>query len=275
MIISNSNKFIYFHIPKTGGTSLSYMLGRYSENVDKYPLIQELVGLLDDAYPEFETSKIKTHVAKCYAAMEADDVNRFYRKNPMNIRWMNLFHCGLGPHVMLSDNKKHSENLKEKSDIYSDYFKFAVVRNPWDYTFSVFKNKVVVEGVSQIYCEGMDWDTEVDSRITAHNFNTFIRNIEYYYQIQKIFLRPEVQQYRYITDMDDVLQVDYVARYENYNQELNYIGDNIGLTLDDNAMLNKSTVKYDNYKDYYNQESIDFVANIFAGDIEKFGYSYV
>jgi hypothetical protein len=275
MIISDSHKFIYFHIPKTGGTSFTYLLSRYSNNYNKYEKLKELVDLLEQHYPEVENiSEIDSCVVDCYNSMPQDDINLFYRKNPDKIRWLNMFHEGLGPHIVLHENKRHSTSLLNHKGLYDGYFRFAFIRNPWDYVFSIFKNKIVIEEVARIWNEDLDWDEEVAKRTTKDNFNDFICNAHEHIGLYRSFLNPDVNQCNYILSKTGELVTNYIARFENYNIEIDRISTILDIDLSSEVKLNVSDETVKNYTEYYNGKSIKFVNETFNQDITLFGYKY-
>jgi histone acetyltransferase (RNA polymerase elongator complex component) len=77
----------------------------------------------------------------------------------------------------------------------------------------------------------------------------------------------------YLYDCNGKLLVDEVFKYEDFDNSVKKIYDNIG--LDDavlDAHLNR-TVKTD-YKDYYEEDNIETIAKIFEKDIENFSYTF-
>ena len=229
MIVSNSKKFIFFHVPKTGGTSIAYNLCKYSENLDEfYPhgckRLQEVVDILEKYYPLIgpntenydEIQELVEFIGQI-ALRNTRCNNKWYQRNWQRVGWMNLFHFDFELHPVMSKIPRYLHYINHAK--HEDYYKFGFVRNPWDYVFSAFKNRALdlspSEGFNKVYLK--------------NKFNNFIRN------------------------------------YASY--------DNIGLNdavLD--AHLN-STVKTD-YKDYYEEDTIETIAKIFEKDIENFSYTF-
>ena len=106
MILSFSHKFIFFHIPKTAGTSVSFALSKY-ENKIPYSL----------------KSKFKRTLAK----------NR-YSKQLVNFHFKD-FHFKAYPHLSALDASNMIPDY-----IYQDMFKFAFVRHPVDWQFAVYRH---------------------------------------------------------------------------------------------------------------------------------------
>ena len=100
MFLSSKYKFIFIHIPRTGGTSLEYSLATISKD-DK--IIFELIKLLQP------------------------DANRMLVSNKFNqIK-----------HYNQADIKNILDQLTIN---YSDWFEFTLVRNPYDRFLSIYEN---------------------------------------------------------------------------------------------------------------------------------------
>lgn len=148
-------------------------------------------------------------------------------------------------------------------------YKFTVVRNPWDYTVSLY---AFLTGIAiHWYNKNPNGDPSFwsfDSSWLKHDlpFDTFVRNMHLYptpLHKNYTFASPQVS---WIGD-----DMDYILRYENLTEDFKVIQDIVG---HDNPLgcYNKS-VRTD-YKDYYNDETKKIVSNIFSEDIEKFKYRF-
>lgn len=91
-MIAVEKKFLFIHVPKTGGNSIQSMLHPYADD--------EMI------------------VTSVYQ----DGVERFNVKNP---------HYGTTKHAVLAEYKKVMA-----PELYDSLFKFAVIRNPWDWLIS-------------------------------------------------------------------------------------------------------------------------------------------
>ena len=65
--------------------------------------------------------------------------------------------------------------------------------------------------------------------------------------------------------------VDFIGRYENFEKDLSYLGTKYGIekTI---PHVNKSKNKP--WQEYYNDESVKIVSELYADDIKMFGYSF-
>ena len=131
-----------------------------------------------------------------------------------------------------------------KNERYSEYSKFAIVRNPYDrmvswYFFYNIRNLT-------LHAE----DT---------SFNAFIKDplVFNLFENTKLLYNPQH------TWVDDTVTI---LKYENLKKELNEL---FGMEID-LPTVNKT--KHKHYLDYYNQELLDIVYNKYKQDFEKFNY---
>jgi len=131
-------------------------------------------------------------------------------------------------------------------------FKFCMVRNPWDRLVSCYADKVVGK-LAFRDC----WDRDFDYFVRwcqAQDLDTCNRHI------------------RRQTVLFPAADVDYVARFENFANEFNYLmNEKLGLDVEI-TRVNRS--EHSHYATYYSQETTDIVAQLYADDIEFGGYSF-
>jgi len=272
MIVSDSHKFVFFHVPKTGGTTLCSKIAPYSRTVDLYESLKEnCQKVLSNAVLNIKDSDLILDAAK---SIPDEDLLPHYRRDRSKIGWMNLFHDRCAIHINTSRRKVFN---KFKDD-YKDYFKFSFCRNPWDYTFSVFKNKIVIDEVASIYEEGMDWDGEVDKRISKEAFISFLKNSEYHKKIHDNYLQEKVCQLSHISSPDGTILTDRIFKLED-PKSLDELSDKIGvdLTLGKNLNVSISEAsrnKNKSYAEFYDGWAIDFVKKIFLKDVAAFKYEF-
>lgn len=145
----------------------------------------------------------------------------------------------------------------------TSYFKFTVVRNPWDRVVSAyfflrdggFRNAADIEF-------GKEFGD-------FPGFKNFVVNWVNKTNIWRSHhFRP---QYHYMLEKRGKLHLDFVAFLENIDSDFAYIVDHIGIscTL---AKSNKSEHK--SYMDYYDEETMNIVAEVYAEDIRMLGYTF-
>ncbi|WP_136810830.1 sulfotransferase family 2 domain-containing protein [Desulfosediminicola flagellatus] len=180
------------------------------------------------------------------------------------------------PHFRAYDYVKYDHITTE---LFHSYFKFAFVRNPWDRIVSEYKYRLHAHRYSF-------------KKFLFEHFPKPSWNDKYCHVIP---------QYDFLHDENGNLLVDFIGRFENIQDDFTYVCDQLNIKLKILPHRNKSTSifqKRDNnltkilhstrakfsinhrrntfkrYTDYYDSESIDFVANIYKNDIETFGYEF-
>ncbi len=139
---------------------------------------------------------------------------------------------------------------------YNNYFSFAFVRNPWDRIFSWFSLIKKTSGKSQ--------------QINNHHFTQFLTDLEF---DLKNTTSPyfHFNQLDYICDYANKIWVNKIGRFENFENDLYEILQHIGISDVQIPHLNETN---SDYKNFYTQKSINFVAEKCRRDIEYFGYNF-
>ena len=176
-----------------------------------------------------------------------------------------------GEHETLNDTH---EVMLRKSKIWDDYFKFSIVRNPWDRLYSAFK---------YLQAGGSNFtDTRVGNIFVqpyAGDFNAFVENYDCWYKRPCHFIQykhgmsPHLLPQSEFLTLDNSLAVDIVCRFENYEQEVTELLHNLGINIDALPKLNSSDPVED-YRLAFTDKSMAIVSELYADDIELFGYTF-
>lgn len=173
--------------------------------------------------------------------------------------------------------------------IWNEYFKFVFVRNPWDWFVSQwFYNSVSAADPKIARRTGL-------KRRTAHTALRLRRrspeagpeplvrcsdelraeDVHAVFELLKRFKglpgRAGLYQSNWVYDMNDTMVVDYVGRYESLEADFDEIKRHLGLDL---PLPHLNKTEHRDYRSYYSPETRDLVADLWAVDVENFGYSF-
>lgn len=149
---------------------------------------------------------------------------------------------------------------------YDKYFKFAIVRNPWDRVVSAYK--FVKQGGTELVSPLPDDDFQSDE---FKSFDVFVKNWLTRVDLKKkdVVFQP---QYWYVCDDSGQIIVDYIGKLEKLNEVSEVVSKKLGRELII-PELNKSDRKTD-YRSYFDEETKEIVAELYRKDIQLFGYDF-
>lgn len=215
VLVSHLYKFIYLKNYKVAGTSVESFFGQFCIDPSK----REKYVFENDQHEEISRWGILGS-----------------RGNGRRTIWFN--------HISAKDVKHHLG-----SDMFDDYFKFCVVRNPYDLM------------VSSYFFEKRDLNknSQIDFKTYCKKFINYNSNL-----------------LRMIIDDQPICQ--YYIRYENLVNDILVVLDKLGITDFDIKDLPHHKSEYNPhdkpYQDYYDDETKQIVKKIFQKEIEMFGYDF-
>ncbi|WP_171124205.1 MULTISPECIES: sulfotransferase family protein [unclassified Ruegeria] len=140
----------------------------------------------------------------------------------------------------------------------NDYFKFSFVRNPWDRFVSGY----------HYVCQRRPEITEVTEHGSFKEFaQALSQGPEKFLQIR--YFQP---QYLYLTDASGNMPLDFVGRFERFDDDLRKALKQIGMRR--LVIRHRKQSKRTDYRDYYDQETRDIVGRVYARDIDVFNYAF-
>lgn len=233
MIISHTHKFIFIKSFKTAGTSIDTALSNYCSANDI------VTPLNDFRHNRNEKGEF------LHKAMNAD---AYIKLDLPNLQ-----------HVEAKIIKK-----METPEVWNNYFKFSIARNPWDRAISYFywntRNNPALTPKKKFYHHlGVPFDEVSQLRKL---FSEYIKNTKL----------PSNDPFYVI---DNELCVDSVIRYENLIEDFRNICTKLGLPKIDLPRL-KGGIRPGghHYSEYYDEETREIVAEQHKNDIRLFGYKF-
>jgi hypothetical protein len=140
-------------------------------------------------------------------------------------------------------------------EIFRDYFKFAVVRNPWD------------RAVSQFCYTRLRTDLHALIGMTAEtSFSDYLALIERREHVQWL------PQFDFLHDADGSILVDFVGRFERLEQDAGSIFSRLCLEAKTLPHTNASDRRP--YREYFDASSKRRIERLYGQDIEAFGYEF-
>jgi hypothetical protein len=175
---------------------------------------------------------------------------------------ISLYDCLVGSHLTLKDYQ-----IVFDEDGFKDYFKFTLVRNPWDRLVSayLFLKEGGVTGFDKYF-----------SKKYLHNvfdFEDFVKNH---------LSKNEVLSFTHFRPQTDFLLIngelalDFVGKFENIEEDFEVIKRQLNMPpyieLTKKNVTGSRTKK--DYRDYYTEEMIGIVKKVYQKDIELFDYQF-
>lgn len=151
--------------------------------------------------------------------------------------------------------KNLNNNLILNSNEYKAYFKFTIVRNPWARVYSAYKN--IMRDEIHMKKRGITSDLQ---------FDDFVKN----YAATDSLTVPAIE---YLKNYKGHVDMDYIGRFENLEIDFQNICKKIKITNISLPHKIKAKNKED-YKDFYNKQTINLVNEIYKEDIKLFGYEF-
>jgi hypothetical protein len=179
---------------------------------------------------------------------------------------------GLGMQVteepaLYHNNLEHfiSENYLE----HMNYFKFSIVRNPWDKLASLWRDFTGKRGHQ--YSEHHRCEKRMLSEFK--NYEDLCLNLENSIWSQNLFFKPQVYYLSYAGEIG----ADYVGRFESLTESYREICSNLNMQPQNLHTINNSlsmTRGSKDYRSWYTEKSAQAVYDLYKLDVENFNYEF-
>jgi len=210
-------------------------------------------------YPKAASSALKTAILpfiihredyKSYGSYIRERLKVYSKQFSVKDMWK----CGVGDETWR--RKKPSIHFIGDSTlpIYRDYFKFSFVRNPYDKIVSAYHTPWV-HSVNESFR-----DFALSLKPGGKRYCVDLLNRELNHMVPW-------------TRMFDARELDFIGRFENIENDIQYIFKNIRIPYCKLRVVNKSARKK-NYRNYYDEETKHIVTELFKEDLEYFNYSF-
>jgi hypothetical protein len=137
-------------------------------------------------------------------------------------------------------------------DLFDSLFKFAFIRNPWDWQVSLYH--YILQ----------------DQKHPQHALLKSLGSFSQYLRWR--VTEPLETQKSYITDLDGRVLVNFVGRFERLTEDFQHVGQVLNLKHMHLPHINASVHRP--YQSYYDGPTCRLVEEYFQEDIETFGYTF-
>ena len=237
MIISFKYKFIFVKNYKTAGSSIETYLYNYLNSQDIIAQTREYKGI--NYLGNFDNKSLKENFEKKIAKKYINNNVAFFAHMPL---W-------------LIKERLLPINNKLKVDIFKSFFKFAVIRNPYDVVVSSYK-----------------WHNNVNNPLRNNfSFDEIINELkDNKYLTFRLFNWNRIS----TKDTKDLL-CDSVLSFENLNAELNKVFNFLNIPFNGSLQIfSKVNSNKKKYNEYYSTSSKKIVEDLFKKEIEYFNYKF-
>ncbi len=143
------------------------------------------------------------------------------------------------------------------------YFKFTIVRNPWDRLVSAY-HFLRDGGFSEK--DSMLAESELGG---FSDFDAFVRG---WLSRENVWKFPHFKpQHHFILERRHKIKLDYIGLFENLDADFAHIAQRIGINR---RLAGSNRSSHQDYRDYYSEETRALVARVYREDIALFGYEF-
>jgi len=144
---------------------------------------------------------------------------------------------------------------------YSSYFKFSIVRNPWDRVYSAYR--YLLKGGLSV--QDVAWRDVLGK---YSDFNDFIMK---WLDEDNIRLSLHfMPQNHFIKNSQGLIDLDYLGRFENLVQDFDVLRRRIG----GSPLAQHNVSGTGSYLEAYSKKSVEIVAQVYRRDIDLLGYEF-
>jgi len=253
-MISLDKKFIFMHIPRTGGTSVeNSVLSNYAYYLES----------------ELESDNPNTFIQKYWGGEFLDKRQANYNDGSLTEKGMLVGkHFNLYEYYLAFTNKHDIDKYFAEQDAgdtlrnpLDDFYRFTIVRNPWDRIVSYF------------FAAAKEYNEENFKHFVSMGQYVFTDNERPDYFKDDLALIFNTHSISSWLNNDSSL-FDHFMRFENINEDFKTVCEDLDIDYEELPHVNKTTEKKNHYSYYYNDETRAIVAENYADDIKNFGYEY-
>ena len=233
MIISFKYRFIFIKNYKTAGSSIENYLYKFVNSNDIVAPTEDLKGI--NCWGDFNPKDLSDHYSKEFCKKKIDLKLRYFAHMPI---WL---------------IKKRLQPISERFeyDIFNNFYKFGVVRNPFDLI------------ISALY-----WRKKIGEKITLEKI---------IYELEKNTLQTYglLNLNRLMDENLENILCNKIIKYENLNEELSVIFRKLEIPFSGKLeIFKKRIIRERAYKKFFTDKTRKLVEDIFWKELEMFNYKF-
>jgi hypothetical protein len=164
------------------------------------------------------------------------------------------------------------------SQMWEEYYKFAFVRNPYDWCVSIFKHnfrsRLSLRKMLRHPCLTPSWlrthwekrHHRAKKRLQGDDVEFLAR---YLRQYRALPLADTLYQSNYVNDADGQRIVNFVGKFESLHEDVRKVQDHIGISFD---LPHLNATQHPHYSKFLSPAAIETVGRLWNVDFEIFGY---
>ena len=209
----------------------------------------------------FENKCIFVHIPKTGGTSVEDAIwGSNHGKRTVDQLWMGVIRPGYNKYQTGGLQHLLASQIRQEvgAETFDNYFKFTFVRNPWDKVVSQYlyvkKRPMIMKSM------GIDRGTP---------FSKYVESLARDHQVHV----QSFEQWQFLLDDHSRSMVDFIGRFENLDSDFQTVAETIGIpgTRLPHKMKNWWRKKY---QQYYDERTVQLISEIYAKDIELFGYKF-
>lgn len=152
---------------------------------------------------------------------------------------------------------------------FSTYFKFAIVRNPYDRLVSAYHYFLTgrMKGLENF--DNIDLN---DALKLSDNFKDFC--IRYFTHPRQAPIQGHLKTQSHWLVVDGKIGVDYLLKYENLEEGVNFLKEKLEYGKDEPLSVMNST-EHSDYMEYYDNDLLKIVNSFYQEDFSNFDYAKI
>lgn len=245
MIISHKHKFIFIKPRKVAGTSIELALSKFCDKEDI------ITGNFHDSNYEDEA----------------------FTNKGRNYEELNLS----------THSKPNEIKNKISKDIWNNYYKFTIVRNPWDQVVSSyfwykylpkpFQKNITIYKIKKNLFNKKAYYIAIN-KIKVLVYNTIFKNRSDFIKFIFLYLKQYINTAYYFDKKGNNI-CDFYIKYENLEEDYRKVCSKLNLPYEKLPKTkNKLRKGKKHYSDYFNKKTENKVRKLFKKEILFFNYSF-